>query len=46
MTRDLVRFAIATSTGPAEWGLEVDWDVMATFEVELKLQAEAIRRGH
>lgn len=40
-----MRFAIATSTGPAEWGLPIDWDVMATFEVELKLQQESATRG-
>ena len=40
-----MRYAIATSTGPAEWGLPIDWDVMATFQVELELQGEAAKRG-
>lgn len=34
-----MRLAIATSTGPADWGLPIDWDTMATFRAELELQA-------
>ncbi len=39
-----MRLAIATSTGPADWGLDIDWDVLATFQLELEMQAEAIER--
>ena len=39
-----MRLAIATGTGPAEWGLPIDWDTMATFELELREQADAAER--
>lgn len=39
-----MRLAIATGTGPADWGLPIDWDVLATFEDELAQQAAAIER--
>jgi hypothetical protein len=39
-----VRLAIATGTGPADWGLDLDWQTMLTFEVELTEQAAAASR--
>jgi hypothetical protein len=39
-----VRLAIATGTGPADWGLPIDWDTLATFEVELAEQAASAER--
>jgi hypothetical protein len=40
-----VRLAIATGTGPADWGLTLDFPTMLTFEVELAEQYERARRG-
>jgi len=38
----LVRLAIATGTGPGEWGLDAgDWQVVVSFEAELQRQAQA-----
>lgn len=39
-----MRLAIATSTGPGDWGLELDWQTMDTFELELAEQAAAMER--
>jgi hypothetical protein len=41
-----VQLAIATGTGPEAWGLEPDFATVATFELELQMQAEEARRGH
>jgi hypothetical protein len=36
--------AIATGTGPGDWGLEIDWATLSTFELELQEQAVAAER--
>lgn len=39
-----MRLAIATGTGPADWGLPIDFDVLATFEAEMTEQKAAAER--
>lgn len=38
--------AIATSTGPKDWGLPIDWDIMNTFELELQMQQREAESGN
>lgn len=41
-----MRVAIATGTAPGDWGLEPDFETLATFELELQMMAAGPgRRG-